>query len=125
LTDKEYAIVLALAEALLPDGVSAEDLRATVAGVDEFVAGSPEFAKPRLRLLFWGVEHFLPLSRFSLTKFSRQTLKDRRDLILSLEASRSLTKRALARGVRSMVYLGFYDTQATRSAIGFVEKCRS
>ncbi len=111
-------VLAALAEALLPPAPDAGAFAQVPAAVDRFVAGLSPGLRAEIHLLVGAVEHGTPLADLHLRRLSNLSPEARRAHLEGLAAAGGL-RRTMARGLRDLVMLGYYQQDATWPAIGY------
>ena len=112
----ELAVVRATAEALFPDATAAQ-LDAVPTRVDRYVLAFPAELRAQVHGLFFAVEQSLPFS-VGLDRFTTLSPADR---LLALERIAALGPPGLliARSIRDLVLLGWYQSPEAWADVGY------
>lgn len=125
LTDKEYKIVRALSDALIPRGgafpLGAEDLNAAEK-VDEFLG----YLRPDIRMeikVMMKILNYSPLFSLKLRTFTRMSLDERIAYIQAWEESRFYSRRAILLALKALVCMAFYADPKVEEILGYSVGC--
>lgn len=125
LTEKEYKIVRALAEALIPSGgafpLGAEDLNAA-----EKVDALLHYLRTDLRTEIKVMMKFLnysPLFSLRFSTFSRMSLEERIAYLQIWEESRFYFRRAILLALKALVCMAFYADPKVEEILGYSAGC--
>jgi D-cysteine desulfhydrase len=114
LTAREAAVLRAAAEAILPPAPLSEPQKERLPGnVDRFLAATPEATRRELHLMFLLIEHGGLRSRFT-----RLSPEGRRAVLTGL-ARRGGALAQVARGLRDLVLVGYYQEPSSWAALGY------
>jgi hypothetical protein len=126
LSEREAAVVAALADAYFPPGsplgVSVEDVD-VVSGADAYIAGLLAKERRLLRALLTAIDQWPRVTLSSPARFSAWPRSDRVKALRALDESPVPEKRQLAGLLRALVAMPFFDDPRVLQAVGFSWGC--
>lgn len=126
LTSKEVSIFLALFETILPR-TSEMDLKINdvdlIKRFEEFIESSSSIEKKEISLLLWASEHLLPVYKLKFSKFSRLSVRERYEVLESLNESAGQTGRLLVRALKTFVSIPYYNDPQVQTYLGHRNWC--
>ena len=125
-SNKEAAILESIGEVIVPNenpiGVTIYEAE-LVKNTDELMTIIPSHNQSRVKLLLWAVEHLFPSRCFYFKKFTNLDLAEREKIFRKLEASNSLSTRALMRAIKTLVQAIYYNNSLVAQKMGIDGRC--
>ncbi|MCA9494684.1 MAG: hypothetical protein KC621_32370 [Myxococcales bacterium] len=106
----------AVLEALLPDGAPVSEV---ADGIEGFLAQGDPIQGGQLGLALTVLEHTGGASPWSISRFSRRSVDERRRILEAWRSSSLGTRRQIADAMRRVALFSWYTREQTWAAIGY------